>query len=142
MGIIYTDLCWIDIEIDEKPIGRIDIGLYGEVVGKTAMNFKHLAIGDMGYAAGTREPLHYKGKRFHRIHQKFMMQGGDVTKDNGQGGQTSLGTLTMKDAGVHVPHIRRGMVAMANSGKNSNKSQFYITFKNTNWLDVSNDVFG
>ena len=136
-----TDMCWLDISIDDEPAGRIDIGLYGDVVPKITNNFKHLAIGDKGWTYNDK-PMHYKGVKFHRIIQKFMMQGGDITHNNGFGGQNIYGMHTIEDEGFHLPHYRRGMVSMANTNKDSNKSQFFITFKNSHWLDNKNVDFG
>jgi peptidyl-prolyl cis-trans isomerase B (cyclophilin B) len=73
-----TDKVWFDITIGGQPAGRIEIGLFGEVVPKTAKNFKELA---------ERQTNGYKGSSFHRVITDFMIQGGDYTRGDGTGGK-------------------------------------------------------
>lgn len=71
-----TDTVFFDINIGEKPAGRIEIGLFGEVCPKTVLNFTTIARGDLREGG---EGLWYQGSKFHRVIPKFMIQGGDTT---------------------------------------------------------------
>ena len=81
-----TDSVFFDVNIANEPVGRIEIGLFGKAVPKTAENFRALATGEKG--TGTKgKPLTYAGAPFHRIIPGFMIQGGDFTDRNGRGGE-------------------------------------------------------
>ena len=91
------------------------------------------------------KPLIYKGSVIHRVIPGFVMQGGDFVFGNGSGGESALGKRTFKDerAGLLLKHSGRGTLGMGNSGKNSNSSQFYITFgETTPQCDGKHVVFG
>lgn len=70
------------------------------------------------------------------------MQGGDNTQDNGKGGESIYDGKDFADENFIHKHSKKGMVAMANNGPNSNGSQFYITFKKLSELDKKYVVFG
>ncbi|KAK4357434.1 hypothetical protein RND71_023044 [Anisodus tanguticus] len=134
-------LVFLDVSIDGKPAERIVIELFADVVPRTAENFRSLCTGEKGVGETTGKPLHYKGCLFHRVIKGFMAQGGDFSKGNGTGGESIYGGK-FADENFEVDHTEGGLLSMANSGPNTNGSQFFITFKRTPHLDGKHVVFG
>ena len=135
-----TEKVFFDIEIEGEASGRIVIGLFGEQVPKTVMNFVSLADGTAG-VGNMGKPMHYKGSVFHRIIPAFMAQGGDFINGNGTGGESIYGRK-FEDENFTIKHTKPYLLSMANSGPNTNASQFFITFKSTPWLNGKHTVFG
>lgn len=131
--LIVTDVVWFQIQIGEKDVGKIEIGLFGQTVPKTTQNFIGLAKHTNVYG--------YKGSPFHRIIREFMIQGGDFDKKNGSGGKSIYG-LKFEDENFDLKHHGLGWVSMANAGPNTNGSQFFITTVVTSWLNGKHVVFG
>ena len=120
--------------IIKTNLGDIEVELFASDAPKTVENFSKLA--DAGFYAGTK---------FHRVIKGFMIQGGDpLTKDDTQ--KTRWGTGGpgyMFDDEINSHKIVRGALAMANSGPNTNGSQFFIvTSPATPWLDGKHTMFG
>ncbi|CAA2965242.1 peptidyl-prolyl cis-trans isomerase CYP21-1-like [Olea europaea var. sylvestris] len=135
-----THRVFLDVDIDKQRIGRIIIGLYGQVVPRTVENFRALCTGEMGKSANGKV-LHYKGTPFHRIIPGFMIQGGDIVSGDGRGNQSTYGG-TFRDENFKLKHSHAGVVSMVNLGPDSNGSQFFITTIKASWLDGQHVVFG
>lgn len=131
---------FFDITIGGQAAGRIIMELFADVVPKTAENFRALCTGEKGKGKKGR-PLHYKGCPFHRLIKGFMIQGGDFTDKNGTGGESIYG-IKFHDENFKIKHTGRGILSMANAGKNTNGSQFFICFKSTPHLNGKHTVFG
>ena len=135
-----TEKVYFDIEIDGEAAGRIVFGMFGDTVPKTVKNFSTLADGSAGIG-NSGKPLHFKGSKFHRIIPGFMAQGGDFTAGNGTGGESIYGNK-FADENFTLQHSKPFLLSMANAGPNTNGSQFFITFKETPWLNGRHTVFG
>lgn len=134
-GIPYFD---VEYSVDgEKRSGRITLELYWDDAEKTAYNFYQFVSGT---EIGGRR-YKYEGTTFHRIISNFMMQGGDVVSGDGTGSISVYGGV-FPDEGFKAKHDGIGKLSMANRGKNTNGSQFFITFGPQPHLDGRHVVFG
>ena len=122
--------------------GIFTVRLFDSETPNTVANF-------VGLAEGTREwtdprtrrtekkPL-YNGTVFHRVIDRFMIQGGDPL-GNGTGGP---GYQFADEFHPKLRHDKPGILSMANAGANTNGSQFFITLVATPWLDNKHSIFG
>ena len=129
---------FFDISIGSQALGRVKIELFAHLGPKTAENFRQFCTGEFK-RNGT--PPGYKNATFHRIIKDFMIQGGDFMRGDGTGSISIYGDK-FQDEGFLMNHSGPGLVSMANSGPNSNGSQFFITCAPCDFLDGKHVVFG
>ena len=118
------------VVILETNRGLIEIELMPDVAPQACKNFTTLV--SSGY---------YDGIIFHRVIQNFMIQGGDPT-GTGMGGSSIWGAPFEDEVNPNVVFDKPGIVAMANSGPNTNGSQFFITTAPAPWLNLKYTIFG
>jgi len=130
-----TSIVYMNISLDDKHLGQVRIGLFGDVVPKTAENFRALATGEKGFG--------YNNSKFHRLIRGFILQGGDFANGDGTGGHSIYNDNgRFDDENFIIPHTER-TVSMANAGKNANGAQFFISTTHHNkFLDGKHVVFG
>lgn len=131
---------FFDIALGREPLGRVKMELFADVVPRTAENFRQYCTGETKNAQGI--PQGYKGSKFHRVIKDFMVQGGDFVFGDGTGSACIYGTKSFADENFKLKHDAAGLLSMANSGPNTNGSQFFITTVPTPFLNNKHVVFG
>lgn len=110
--------------------GDIDIELWSREAPKACRNFIQLCMEE-----------YYNGTIFHRVVKGFIVQGGDPNGD-GSGGESIYGESFKDEFHTRLRFNRRGLVAMANSGKDDNGSQFFFTLGEASELQNKHTIFG
>ena len=114
----------------ETTMGAFTVELYPRQAPKTCKNFVELSR--RGY---------YNNVSFHRIIKDFMAQGGDPT-GTGRGGESMFGRKFEDEITRELKHTGAGILSMANSGPNTNGSQFFVTLAPCPHLDGKHTIFG
>lgn len=114
----------------KTTMGVFIVELYTHHAPRTVENF--IGLTKQGY---------YNGVSFHRIIRDFMIQGGDPS-GTGRGGQSLFGKAFEDEIHPGLKHTGAGILSMANSGPNTNTSQFFITLAPTPHLDGKHTIFG
>ena len=137
-----THKVYFDFLLDGEPMGRVEFGLYGRTVPKTVKNFVAIVDGTAGLSQAGN-PMNYVGTHITRIIPAFMAQLGDFDNHDGTGGDSIYGGDFI-DENFHIRHTKPYMLTMMNDWpkRNTNKSQFLITFVPAHWLDGRHVAFG
>ena len=137
------DFCFLKVSIAGNSPETVAIKLFNKECPKTCNNFLAL-VSDVGATTTKKTPYPtYRGCEFHRIIDGFMVQTGDFERFDGTGGYSPIYTGgKFPDESFAIKHDNEGIVSMANSGKNTNGSQFFITLKATPHLDGKHVAFG
>ncbi|CAG9759997.1 unnamed protein product [Ceutorhynchus assimilis] len=136
---LTNPVVFFDVSVGTTEIGRMIFELFADVVPLTSENFRQLCTGEYKKDSVS---LGYKGAGFHRVIKDFMIQGGDFVNGDGTGVMSIYGTSTFPDENFTIKHDGPGLLSMANSGKDTNGCQFFITCAKCNFLDKKHVVFG
>merc|ERR1712126_340242 len=132
-------MVYFRVSADGQDLGEIRMELFDETTPLTARNFLEIAKGQRSQQ--NPNGFSYKNSIFHRVIPNFMLQGGDFENFDGTGGQSIYGQK-FPDENFKIAHASPGLLSMANAGKDTNGSQFFITTGRTSWLDNKHVVFG
>ncbi|GAB5364448.1 hypothetical protein AAMO2058_000971300 [Amorphochlora amoebiformis] len=133
---VYMDLKFGDSEETERMIFELNV----KQTPKTSGNFLKLCCGD-SKAEGKGCRLHYKDTPIHRVVRGGWFQGGDVKDGSGMGGASIYGKV-FGDESFDIKFDRRGVLAMANDGRHTNASQFFVSLKPLPFLNEKKVAFG
>lgn len=128
--ILHDKIKWMELicyfffflHLNIFQVGRVIIELRKDVIPKTAENFRCLCTGEKGIGVNGR-PLHYKGIKFHKVQRLFMVQGGDVVKNDGTSGESIYGPF-FEDENLKLPVINSSFLL-----NNLSFRLFFINFE-------------
>ncbi|KAJ9575433.1 hypothetical protein L9F63_025618, partial [Diploptera punctata] len=131
---------FFDISVGTTEIGRMILELFADVVPKTCENFREFCTGEYRRDG---VPLGYKGAIFHRVIKDFMIQGGDFVNLLGRDG---TGVMSVYGGDFILNNFisykfKHNIFIQANSGKDTNGCQFFITCAKCNFLDGKHVLF-
>ncbi|XP_054753263.2 uncharacterized protein LOC129259022 [Lytechinus pictus] len=133
---------YFDVTVDGEKVGRLLFELYTDRCPRTCENFRALCTGDKGQKTDdTLMKYHYLDTLFHRIVPNGWIQGGDILYGAGDKGESIYGEV-FEDENFSMKHDSRGILGMANRGRHTNGSQFYITCQPAPWMDTKYVAFG
>ncbi|GMT34393.1 hypothetical protein PFISCL1PPCAC_25690, partial [Pristionchus fissidentatus] len=132
---------FFDISIDGRDVGRITFELFDDIVPKTANNIIQLCTGRSWKTGRGGYRMDYNGTMFFRVIKGNMIQGGDFENNDGTGGESIYGG-TFEDEDLSGKHDEPFLLTMANEGRNTNGSRFYITTAPAEDLNGKNVIFG
>mmetsp|Transcript_23359 Transcript_23359/g.34757 ORF Transcript_23359/g.34757 Transcript_23359/m.34757 type:complete len:191 (+) Transcript_23359:97-669(+) len=141
--VVFFDIAMGDAEDTEGSValGRIKLELFVQDCPKTCENFRQFCTGEYSLSPSS-PPIGYLNSTFHRILKDFMIQGGDFLNHDGTGKTSIYNGTSFADENFLHKHDQPGVLSMANSGKDSNGCQFFITCQKCDWLDGKHVVFG
>lgn len=136
---LVTKTVFFDFSIDlDEEHKRVVIALFGEAAPNAVNNFAALAKGS--YRGDPR--FGFKGTKIHKVIPDFLIQGGDITSEDGSGGKSIYGPYFNDEPFIHS-HKSAGYVSLANKGvPDTNNSQFFIILQRARWLDTKHVAFG
>jgi len=130
IAVLFSTLAFAQVVVLETTQGKIELKMFEDKAPKAVENFvTHVQNG------------YYDGLIFHRVIKNFMIQGGDPT-GTGRGGESIWGEPFEDEFAPNLVFDRAGLLAMANRGRNTNGSQFFITTAPTPWLNGVHTIFG
>jgi peptidylprolyl isomerase len=132
---------YLEVKVGDADAVRLLFALYYDTAPKTAENFRQLCTGEHPGLTGRKKPFNYSGSIFHRMIPGLMVQGGDFELANGCGGESIYGRR-FPDECLRDKFTRRGLLAMANDGPNTNGSNFFVSLAAAEHLDRHHVVFG
>eukprot|EP00892_Ulva_mutabilis_P000829 jgi/Ulvmu1/10747/UM068_0037.1 len=131
-------IVFFDITIGGTPVGRLKMELWADICPKTCENFRQFCTGEH---RKNGVPQGYKDCKIHRIERDFIVQGGDFVRGDGTG-VMSIYDGHFPDENFIAQHTGPGLLSMANSGKDQNGCQFFLTCSETPHLNGKHVVFG
>ena len=144
--------CYMDISVAGSPPETVVFELDTATCPKTSWNFASLCAapgkavkpkGRGNFSSASASPIAtYRNTEFHRIKPLFIVQGGDFENFDGTGGRSIFSTATFDDESFVNKHNTEGVISMANRGRHTNSSQFFITLGNASHLDGKHVAFG